>query len=304
MRRKILAGGILAAIVLSLVLVAVLGGRQGPGPYGTGAAPGGQIGVIHIEGVIVGGRNPSVFSGGGAEDIAARIREAADAPHIRAVVLRLNSPGGSAAASQEISEAVLYLRESGKRVVASMGDVSASGAYWIAAHADHIVANPATITGSIGVIIQTYQLTGLYRILGIETETYKSGPLKDMGAPDREPTPEERAIFQGMVDDIYEQFVAVVARGRGLPEAQVRELADGRIFTGRQAYELGLVDELGGFQDAVRAAAELSGLDPEAVPVVELDRRVLFRQFWFDFASLLRGTPPSWLLVAPAFDQR
>lgn len=298
MQRKVLAGLILGAIVLSLILVAVLGGRTGP--EGRRAA-GEQIGLIRIEGVIIGGTEGSFFGFGGAEEITARIREAADNPNIRAVVLRLNSPGGSAAASQEISEAVVRLREAGKPVVVSMGDTSASGAYWIASHADAIVANPATITGSIGVIIQTTHLIGLYDMLGIETETFKSGPHKDMGSPDRVPTPEERAIFQGMVDDIYAQFVAVVARGRDMPEDQVRELADGRVFTGRQAYELGLVDQLGDLQDAVRAAAELGGLDPDA-PVVELGRRPLFRDFWGGLSSLIRPQT-SWLLTAPPVEQ-
>lgn len=301
MKQKLLAGFILAAIVLSLVLVAVLGGRQAPDYHWTGV--GGQIGVVRVEGVVVGGA-PGLFGAFGAEEIAAQLRQAADDPEIRAVVVRLNSPGGSAAASQEISEAVRHVQAAGKPVVASMGDISTSGAYWIAAHADHVVANPATVTGSIGVIIQTYTLTGLYEKLGIETETFKSGPFKDMGAPDREPTPEERAIFQGMVEDIYEQFIDVVVRGRDLPEAQVRELADGRIFTGRQAYQLGLVDELGDFRDAVRVAAELAGLDPEVAPVVELGRRDFLRDFWFGIISPLRGTQASWLLVTPPFDQR
>lgn len=303
MKQKILAGIILGVIVLSLILVAVLGGRQVPDPYGTRAAGVNQIGLIRIDGVIVGGAGPGFFGAFGAEDIAARIREAALDPSIRAVVLRLNSPGGSAAASQEISEAVERLRRSGKPVVASMGDVSASGAYWIAANTDAIVANPATVTGSIGVIIQTQHLTGLYDMLGIETETFKSGPYKDMGALDRQPLPEEREIFQGMVDDIHEQFVAVVARGRDLPETRVRELADGRVFTGRQAYELGLVDELGDLRDAVRLAADLGGLDPDA-PVVELGRRDVFRQFWGSLATFIRGSQGSWLLVAPSFEQR
>jgi protease-4 len=298
-----LAGVVLGVIVLSLILVAVLAGRPGVDHQRLGAAAGYQIGLIRVEGVIAGDAGSGIFSTFGAGEIAAQIRAAGEDPNIGAVVLRLNSPGGSAAASQEISMAVERLRQSGKPVVASMGDVSASGAYWIAAHADAIVANPATITGSIGVIIQTQHLVGLYDMLGIETETYKSGPFKDMGAPDRDPTPEEGAIFQGMVDDIYEQFVAVVVQGRALPEAQVRELADGRIFTGRQAYELGLVDELGDFRDAVRVAAELGGLDPEA-PVVELGPRDFFHQFWGGISSVLGGTPSSWLLVVPSFQQR
>ncbi len=300
MQKKLLAGLILGAIVLSLILVAVLGNRAGP--EGRRAA-GEQIGLIRIEGVVAGGDQGGFFGLGGAEETTARLREAADNPNIRAVVLRLNSPGGTAAASQEVSEAVVRLRQAGKPVVASMGDMSASGAYWIASHADTIVANPASITGSIGVIIQTTHLTGLYDMLGIETQTFKSGPHKDMGSPDRMPTPEEQAIFQGMVDDIYAQFVTVVARGRNLPEDQVRELADGRIFTGRQAYELGLVDQLGDLHDAVRTAAELGGLDPDAPVVVELGPRPFFSDFGGWLSSLLRPQS-SWLLTAPPVEQR
>ncbi|MEW5762450.1 MAG: signal peptide peptidase SppA [Bacillota bacterium] len=298
-RRRLLAGAVLGLVLVSLVVAAVFGLRGGaPGRPAYGDA----VGVVRIEGVILGGEGGGLLGGAlGADGIVEQLRAAADDPSIRAVVLRLNSPGGSAAASQEIGAEVDRLRRTGKKVVASMGDTAASGAYWIAAKADRIVANPATITGSIGVIIQTQHLVGLYQKLGIATETIKSGPHKDMGAPDRLLTPEERRIFQSMVDDIYNQFVTVVARGRKMDAAKVRQLADGRVFTGNQARELGLVDELGDFRDAVRLAGRLAGIKGEP-RVVELGPKNL----WRDLFGGLQNTavPGAWLLLWPPLAQR
>lgn len=293
-RQRLWAGVIFAVVLLSLVLAAVFGVRGGaPGRVASGEA----VGIVRIEGVIVGGTGGD-FMGAtlGADGVVAQLRRAADDPSIKAVVLRLNSPGGSAAAAQEIGQEVDRLRQAGKKVVASMGDTAASGAYWIAAKADRIVANPATITGSIGVIIQTQHLVGLYEKLGIDTETIKSGPHKDMGSPARPLTPEERRIFQGMVDDIYDQFVAVVARGRRMDASKVRELADGRVFTGNQAKKLGLVDELGDLRDAVRLAGRLAGIRGEPC-VVELGPRTIWRNLFGGLESA-RGTH-AWLLLWP-----
>jgi signal peptide peptidase SppA len=147
--------------------------------------------------------------------------------------------------------------------IGSMGDVAASGGYWLAAKADKIVANPATMTGSIGVIMETQNLQGLFGKLGIKPETIKSGPHKDIGTYNRQMTPDERQILQGMVDDIYSQFIDVVAKGRHMDPAQVRKLADGRIFTGRQAKKLGLVDELGNYNYAINYTAKLAGIEGE-----------------------------------------
>ncbi|PKM82292.1 MAG: signal peptide peptidase SppA, partial [Firmicutes bacterium HGW-Firmicutes-13] len=170
-------------------------------------------------------------------------------------------PGGSAAASQEINSEIKKLREEGKVVVVSMADVAASGGYYIAAAADKILANPGTTTGSIGVIMQVTNLEELYEKIGMEIETIKSGEQKDIGNPARPMTEEERSILQSISNDIYDQFVDAVAEGRNLSRERVLELADGRIFTGRQAFELDLIDELGDLYDAVEKAAELAGLD-------------------------------------------
>lgn len=300
MRKRILAGAVLSLVLASLLVAAAFGLRGGP--TGTQAS-GHAVGIVRIEGVIVAGKG-SDFTGAtlGADGVVEQLRAAAQDPSIRAVVLRLNSPGGSAAAAQEIAREVDRLRRSGKKVVASLGDTAASGAYWIAARADRIVANPATITGSIGVIIQTQHLVGLYEKLGIDTETIKSGPHKDMGSPTRPLTPEERRIFQSMVDDIYNQFIGVVARGRNMDEDRVRQLADGRVFTGNQAKELGLVDELGDLRDAVRLAGRLAGIRGEP-RVVELGPRSIWRGLFGGLQSAAGGTQ-AWLLLWPPLVQR
>jgi protease-4 len=249
-------------IVIALVAIAVMDPR---GPSARSGSSKEAIAVIHVEGVIVGNSGGVFSSGADAPTIMGKIRQAKDDQAVKAVVLRINSPGGSAAASQEIAREIERLKETGKPIVASMGDSAASGGYWIAAYADRIMANPATMTGSIGVIMQTANLEELYNTLGVDYNTFKSGPHKDMGAANRPPTEEERDIFQGMIDHIYAQFVDVVAEGRNMPREKVLELADGRVFTGSQAIELGLVDELGNYYDALAMAQELAGIEGEPV---------------------------------------
>ena len=226
-----------------------------------------QVAVIHVDGVIVGGRGQAGLfgDGGGTDAIIRQIQSARDDAEVRAVVIRINSPGGSAPASQEVGEELKKLRASGKVVVASMGDIAASGGYWIAALCDKIYANPGTITGSIGVYIPYANWQELFKKVGISGEKIKSGPHKDMLSPERPMTDKERAIVQEMVDDLYEQFVAVVAEGRKMDPAKVRQLADGRIYTGRQARTLGLVDEMGTMEDAVRSAAKTAGISGKPV---------------------------------------
>jgi protease-4 len=205
-----------------------------------------------------------------------------DVRGVKAIVLALDTPGGGVAPSQEICQQIWRLRDDGVVVVASMGSMAASGGYYIASACDEIVANPGTITGSIGVIMETVHVEDLLRKVGAKFETIKSGEFKDSGSFNRAMTPRERALFQGAINDVYEQFVDAVYDGRRealadalgrqrhvaadkLSEAQVRAyahgLADGRIYTGRQAHDLGLVDSLGGLEDAIDRAAELAGLD-------------------------------------------
>jgi len=265
MRKKLVIGLLLALIVVPLLLIAVIN-PAGSNKKGRRLVSGETIGVINVEGIIMGGRSDAGIFGGpaaGADDLMSQLKEAREDESIKAVVLRINSPGGTAAAAQEIGEEIDKLRKSGKKVVASMGDLAASGGYWLAVKADKIVANPATMTGSIGVIMEFQNLQELYGKLGVDTETIKSGPHKDMGSAARRLSDEERQILQGMVNDIYNQFVDVVAKGRKMDKDQVRKLADGRIFTGRQAKELGLVDRLGNYYDALEVAKELAEIKGE-----------------------------------------
>ena len=178
-----------------------------------------------------------------------------------ALLLRIDSPGGTVGDSQEIYEALKKLREKVK-IVASFGNISASGGVYIGMGAEHIMANPGTITGSIGVIIRGNNIERLLDKVGVSFKVIKSGPYKDILSFDRELTPEEEQILQSLIDSTYEQFVATVAEGRNLPVEDVKKFADGRIFSGQQALELGVVDKLGTEEDARRWLAEMVDLDP------------------------------------------
>lgn len=283
---------LLALIGLTLAAAAVLPLRREAGPWERGQGPGsrGAVGVIRIEGVITDEEAGWTGAAGSLRRTLEKLREARRDSAVAAVVIRINSPGGSAAAAQEIAKEVQRLRESGKTVVVSMGDVAASAAYWIASQGDVIVANPATVTGSIGVIMQWQSLEELLEKLGVQSETVKSGPFKDMGSPLRPATPEERKILQGIVNDTYEQFLADVAQGREgrLSPQRARELADGRIFTGRQALEEGLVDSLGNFYDAVRIAGVRAGLGEEP-QLKELGAETPWEMFFSGFRALFSG---------------
>jgi protease-4 len=188
---------------------------------------------------------------------------------IPAVVIRINSPGGEVGASQEIYAEVRRLRKEGKRVVASLGGVAASGGYYIAVAADTIVANPGTLTGSIGAVMELYNLEGLFRRVGMDLTVVKSGKYKDVGSPSRAILPDEREMLQGVTDDTYDQFVEAVGEGRGMSREAVLKASDGRLFTGRQAKALGLVDHLGTYEDAIAVAGEMAGLGSHPPTVKE-----------------------------------
>ena len=189
-----------------------------------------------------------------------------------ALLLRIDSPGGTVGDSQEIHAALLRLREKGCRVVASFGNISASGGVYIGVAAESIVANPGTITGSIGVILRGNDLSKVFERIGIRFDTVKSGVFKDILSPDRPLSPEERALLQELIDSSYGQFVRVVAEGRSLTEETVRGFADGRVFSGEQAKTLGLVDELGDEDHARRLAARLADLDETSTRPVTLGK--------------------------------
>ena len=180
---------------------------------------------------------------------------------VKAIVLRVDSPGGGVGPAQEIHAAVKALKS--KPVIISMGSVAASGGYYIAAPASHVFANPGTITGSIGVIMEFPDIEALLEKIGLHRRVIKSGPFKDIGSPVREITPDEQQLLQGLIDDVYMQFVEAVASGRNLDIDSVKKLADGRIFSGRQAKEVGLVDELGGLQSAIEYSARRVGIAGE-----------------------------------------
>ncbi len=184
-----------------------------------------------------------------------------------ALLLRIDSPGGTVGDSQEIHAAINRLKQKGCHVVASFGNVSASGGVYVGVSADKIIANPGTITGSIGVILRGNNLSKLLERIGIRFETVKSGLFKDILSPDRALTVEERALLQSLIDSSYEQFVKAVAEGRNLTEEKVKEFADGRVFTGAQAKELGLIDDLGDENDARILATKLADLDEKLQPI-------------------------------------
>jgi protease IV len=206
-----------------------------------------KIGVVTVDGVIT-----------NSIDIAEQLEEFGKNDSIVAVVLRVDSPGGGVAASQEIYDAVIELKKT-KKVVASMGSVAASGGLLVACAADKIVANPGTITGSISAIMQFANLEELMKKVGVKSSVVKSGQYKDIGSPMREMTPEEKVIVQDLVDDIYNQFIDVIVKERKLPREKVKEIADGRVFSGRKAKELGLVDYLGDMSVAAKLAGKLAG---------------------------------------------
>ncbi|MBI4650311.1 signal peptide peptidase SppA [Candidatus Desantisbacteria bacterium] len=227
------------------------------------------LAVLYVYGPITVEDNESLMSMGlkGSDEVVKKLNKIRKDPNIKGVVLRINSPGGSVAACQEIYEEIKKVKESGKKVVVSMGDVAASGGYYIACPADKIFANPGTITGSIGVIAQMGNIEGLFTKIGIKSEVIKSGKYKDIGSVTREMTEEERQILQNLIDNAYDQFTKAVSQGRKTSIEKVREWATGSIFSGEQALKMGMIDELGNLQDAIKLAGKLSNLgeDPEIV---------------------------------------
>jgi len=251
-----------------------------------------KIAVIPLSGTITGASLQGLLTTGGISPALVRgyLKKAESDDVVRAVVLRVDSPGGAAAASQEIASEVRRFKENtAKPVVVSMGDIAASGGYYISVYADKIVANPSTLTGSIGVISQFIYIEGLLEKLGLELETIKAGKHKDMGI--RPLSEEERQIMQNITDDLYEQFVTAVAEARGLRVADVRRLATGQLYTGGQALNLGLVDELGGLDTAIELASSLAGISTPEIEVYSPPTSF--------FEKLLGGLlPPSSLLFS------
>ena len=243
------------------------------------------VAVVEVKGVIVSGRRADAFpdqSLAYSESVIQDIKRAIEDPVVQAVVLEVDSPGGSVVPSADIYQA---LKECTKPIVTSMGEVAASGGYYIACATQYILARPATVTGSIGVISQALNAEELLRKLGIEVQVVRSGKYKDQGGWHRPMSEEEKAMLQAIIDEAHEEFVRVIAEGRDMPVDQVRGLANGRICTGRQAVSLGLVDAEGDFEDAVQIAARLGGIDGEP-RIVRFERRpTFFESLWRPFGG-------------------
>lgn len=242
---------VLFATVITLIAVAMSRGGGMFGPSGN------KVALVKVQGIIL-----------DSSKTIAQLDHFADDKRVKAIVIRVDSPGGGVAASQEIYQEIKRLREEkGKTVVISMGSVAASGGYYVACASDHIVANPGTVTGSIGVIAEWYNYGELLDWAHLHPEVIKSGELKDIGSPTRPLTDRERQFLQAMIDRLYGQFLGVVVEARqghnGLDEAKIRALADGRVFTGDEALEQGFVDELGNERTAVMYAARAVGIDGE-----------------------------------------
>ena len=257
---------ILLCVLIGLPLLACLGGIGMGWAMLSGGAPnlatGDAVAVIYANGIIASGTagSTSVATGITPPSIQADLRRADGDPSVKAVVLRINSPGGSVVASNEIYK---MLKDFKKPVVVSMGEEAASGGYYISCAAKWIVANPDTLTGSIGVISELTNVDELIKKVGVEIVVIKTGPNKDIGSPFRPMTDDEKKIWQTVIDQAFDGFVQVIVQGRGLPEDKVRQIGDGRVYNGRQAKELGLVDQLGYLDDAVSKAGELGGITGE-----------------------------------------
>jgi protease-4 len=244
-----------------------------------------KVALVRVEGPIIEAKSV-------VEEIKGYVKDSS----VRAIVLRVDSPGGGVVPSQEIYEQVIKAKAA-KKVVVSMGSVAASGGYYISAPADRIIANQGTITGSIGVIMVVPNLKGLLDKVGIKTEVVKSGKNKDLASVFRGIGDEERAIIQGVMDDVHEQFISAVSDCRKIPIEKARAIADGRIFSGRQAINVGLVDEVGDLEYAIRSAAKLAGIEGEPEVISKAEKGALSR--------LLEGKMPEEISrVLPEFSLR
>jgi len=250
-RRRILVGlGVIVALLIFFFVVLSFIGRYSGGRTSRFSF-GDKIAIVEVKGVIA-------QSSGVIEELQQYLAD----DGVKAIILRVDSPGGGVGPAQEIYREIMRIRStSKKKVVTSMGSVAASGGYYIACASDRIIANPGTITGSIGVIMQFSNLEELLKKIGVKGVVIKSGEHKDIGSPFREMTPEEKKIMQEVLDSVHQQFIQAVADGRKLERSKVAEIADGRIFTGEQAKNLGLVDQLGNLQDTIDITAKMVGIE-------------------------------------------
>lgn len=261
---SLLIMGMLFVAISFLVFASAL--KRDGGEY-VSSGSGDKIAIVEINDVIV-----------SSEKTVEQIKKFREDKSIKAIILRINTPGGGVAASQEIYEEVKRTRDSGKIVVVSMGSIAASGGYYIAVGSSLIVSNPGTLTGSIGVIAQFISIKDLAEKLGINQTTIKSGNLKDAGNPFREMNDTDKAYFQDVVDNSFGQFLDVVAKERKMDKTTLLKYANGRVFTGLQAKEYGLVDSLGTFEDAIRITSKMAGIEGEPRIVREKKRFSFFEE--------------------------
>lgn len=263
---------ILVLALIGVCLVAALGNWLAGGPAPQLSTPrlraegSPEVALLDVYGVISdeAASGPFITTGSSNSNALIKAIRQARKDNVKAILLHINSPGGTAAASQAVySELIRTRKETDIKIVASLGDVAASGGYYIASAANHIIANPASLTGSIGVIVQTQNLSPLLEKVGVETTTIKSGQFKDILSPFRDTSSNEREILQAIVMDSYQQFLAAIVAGREISLEQLKPLADGRIFTGQQAKEVNLVDSLGNSYDALKKTADLAGIKGE-----------------------------------------
>ena len=266
-------GIFLSLIFLGLVLVAVSfmlfasALKRGGSEY-ISYGSGDKIAVVELNDVII-----------SSEKTVEQIKKFREDKSIKAIILRINTPGGGVAASQEIYEEVKKTRDSGKIIVVSMGSIAASGGYYIAVGSSLIIANPGTLTGSIGVIVQLLNIKDLAEKIGISQTTIKSGSLKDAGNPFKDLNDSAKAYFQDVVDNSFSQFLDVVARERKMDKDVLLPYANGRVFTGLQAKEYGLIDSLGTFEDAIRITSKMAGIEGEPRIVRVKKRFSIFEEF-------------------------
>jgi protease-4 len=258
-----------AVVIISVAALFFLGKRDSAFEFGE------KVGVVEIKGIIA---DP--------KSVILQLKRFRKNKDVKAIVLRIDSPGGGVGPSQEIYAAVKKTTRL-KKVVASMGAIAASGGYYVGAAADHIMANPGTITGSIGVVMEFANMEELFEKIGISAVVIKSGDYKDTGSPLRKMTPEERRLLEDFVDNVHQQFVTAVAEGRKMSEETVRTIADGRIFSGQRAQKLGLLDSLGNMEDAIALAAKLGGIKGE--PSVVYGEKKKFSALEYILGSKLAG---------------
>jgi len=251
------SAGLLAVMVLLAVGSTLLPDRW--------KSPSGEIALVRIQGMLMDSQN-----------IVRQLSNYRHNPNVRGIVLRIDSPGGAVAPAQEIYNEIMKLKADHKTVYASMGTVAASGGYYIACAANYVLANPGTLTGSIAAVMAFSNIEELTDKIGVKPIIIKSGKYKDVGSPLRGMKPEERKLLQSVVDDVHQQFVQAVAKGRGLPVSEVNEIADGRIMTGQQALTLKLVDEMGGLEKTIELLAKKIGVEGRPKVIEEKEKTPFF----------------------------